>query len=116
MPNVPFVATSFPTTLPAANRAYAIGVCDYGIISLVHNATNGTPPNFLIYGWSDKTGYWYLCQTLTSLAAQTLGFALVDQQTPIYVTSSAPLTGSTSNVCLGGLTVQGNTFVPSAEV
>lgn len=116
IPVLKFAATSFPFAAPAANRFYALGVCDFGMISLVHNATNGTPPSFTLYAWSDIYQGWITVGTAASLTSGVLTTFKIQDNVPIYVAASAALTGATSVVALGGVTYQGNAFVPSAEV
>jgi len=111
LPNTKIVATSFPFAAPIANRSAALFVSDMeGAVSLSHNATNTPPPSFLLLVWSDVCGYWInqvpqICQANAQIMWKMFPNCL------IYIYSSVALTGASSIVAVGGLTIQGNQSV-----
>jgi uncharacterized membrane protein len=117
MPQVVFPATSFPIVLPANVRGAAMGVMDMqGMLSLTHNATNGTPPSFSFFAWSDQAGWWMLYSAIVCAQYGIITWKAYPN-TPFYIFASAALTGGASaKVVIGGITIEGTVPFPAAGV
>ena len=108
---------AFPVVAPpTASRSEAQGVVDTpGIISLSHNATNATAPGFVLCAWSEMLQYWIVYEPKFCVSQGQVEWK-VEPHTPFYIYSTVALTGASSVVAVGGVTLQGNDILPTAGV
>ena len=112
MPNTLLgAATAFPTAAPSAigGTYLAQAITDMeGMISLTHNATNGSPPSFMLVYWSDVTKFWIAPLAAQACASGALITWKLPASTKIFIYASVALTGASSGVYVGGVTIAGN--------